>query len=90
MSNVSTKNNEEKKSRQIGVRLTQSELDALQAVIDRVIERSNGLAKPEISAIVKELAHLSESFYITDTDREFIKSRMAEARNPAIKKASGM
>ena len=85
MSDVS----EEKKSRQIGVRLTQRELDALQAVIDRVIERSNGLAKPEISAIVKELAHLSDSFYITDADREFIKSRMA-AQKPTIKKVSGL
>ena len=69
------KSGKDKKVAMVGVRLTQSEMDALKAVVERVIERSNGLATPDMSAIVKELAHLSDSFYITDADREFIKSR---------------
>ena len=77
-----------KKYQQICVRLTDDEMDTLKAVIGRVIERSNGLATPDMSAIVKELAHLRNSFYVTDADREFIKSRMATGQHEGKKAAA--
>ena len=64
------------KGRQIGIRLTESDLGTLEAIIERVVERSNGLAKPDLSSIVRELAHLRPDHYVTAADREFVKSRM--------------
>ena len=77
------RNDGRKKTKQICVRVTEGALDTLKMVIDRVVERSNGLAEPEISAIVMELMRFSPKRFVEDDDREFVKSRM-EAGHPPI------
>ena len=60
--------------KQIGIRLSSRDLDILQKVIDRVVERSNGLAKPDLSSIFRELASLRPEHYVTGSDRDFVRS----------------
>lgn len=60
--------------KQIGIRLSGNDLAKLEEIIRRVVERSNGLAKPDLSSIFRELAQLRQPHYVTEDDRIYIRS----------------
>ena len=60
--------------KQVGIRLSSRDLSILNEVMRRIIERSNGIAKPDLSSVFRELAQLRPSHYVIEADREYVRS----------------
>jgi hypothetical protein len=70
--------------KQMGIRFSKDDVERLEEIKKRIIERSNGLADPDYSAIIRELAELRPQKYITDSDRAFV--RKSWQHGPHLKK----
>lgn len=68
-----------KGGKQIAIRVSSDDLEKLNELVRRIIERSNGLADPDLAKIIRELAGLRKKKYLTPEDHEWIRSVRCES-----------